>query len=308
MADNFDAAAAETKLRRLQDERKDVTANLPNDWEKQLEESKMEREFQIKEQNERDKAARHAQYEKDLQKERAEKQAKIDAAKKDAEVRAEKLRRAEEAAKKVQYEQENKRKTRETREFEEMRKKNEKAIEDSRRLNERLSNAKTAPERIRIRQESEERLRRENIRVNRANSGQTEPTSYEKKMITAANMKRGAQEIISKAPSYFDRAISGIFSPVVETATHKPKVSASKGIVQESKQFGRATSGHAKKPITGGKVSPAKNPVYQPVSINQNFMDNILGRNIETASGRKSEKPKGNRNSMSGLDDFVRRL
>jgi hypothetical protein len=25
-------------------------------------------------------------------------------------------------------------------------------------------------------------------------------------------------------------------------------------------------------------------------------------------SGRKSEKPKGNRNSMSGLDDFVRRL
>lgn len=305
MADDFDAAAAETKLRRLREERQDVTANLPNDWEKQLGESKMEREFQIKEQNERDKAARHAQYEKDLQKERAEKQAKIDAAKKDAEVRAEKLRRAEGAAKKVQYEQENKQKTRE---FEEMRKKNEKAIEDSRRLNERLSNAKTAPERIRVRQESEERLRRENIRVNLANSGQTEPTSYEKKMITAANMKRGAQEIISKAPSYFDRAISGIFSPVVETATHKPKVSASKGIVQESKQFGRATSGHAKKPITGGKVSPAKNPVYQPVSINQNFMDSILGRNIETVSGRKSEKPKGNRNSMGGFDDFVRRL
>jgi hypothetical protein len=127
-------------------------------------------------------------------------------------------------------------------------------------------------------------------------------------MITAANMKRGAQEIISKAPSYFDRAISGIFSPVVETATHKPKVSASKGIVQESKQFNRAISSHAKKPITGGKVSPAKNPVYQPVSINQNFMDSILGRNIDTVSGRKSEKPKGNRNSMSGLDDFVRRL
>jgi hypothetical protein len=98
MADDFDAAAAETKLRRLREEKQDVTANLPNDWEKQLRESKMEREFQIKEQNERDKAARHAQYEKDLQKERAEKQAKIDAAKKDAEVRAEK----EEAAKKVQ--------------------------------------------------------------------------------------------------------------------------------------------------------------------------------------------------------------
>ena len=305
MADDFDAAAAETNLRRLREEKQDVTANLPNDWEKQLGESKMEREFQIKEQNERDKAARHAQYERDLQQARAEKQAKIDAAKKDAEVRAEKLRRAEGAAKKVQYEQENKQKTRE---FEEMRKKNEKAIEDSRRLNERLSNAKTAPERIRIRQESEERLRRENIRVNLANSGQTEPTSYEKKMITAANMKRGAQEIISKAPSYFDRAISGIFSPVVETATHKPKVSASKGIVQGSKQFNRAISSHAKKPITGGKVSPAKNPVDQPVSINQNFMDNILGRNVETTGGRKSEKSKGNRNSMSGLDDFVRRL
>ena len=303
MADDFDAAAAETNLRRLREEKQDVTANLPNDWEKKLGESKMEREFQIKEQNERDKAARHAQYEQDLQKERAEKQAKIDTAKKDAEVRAEKLRRAEEAAKKVQYEQENKRKTRE---FEEMRKKNEKAIEDSRRLNERLSNAKTAPERIRIRQESEERLRRENIRVNRANSGQTEPTSYEKKMITAANMKRGAQEIISKAPSYFDRAISGIFSPVVETATHKPKVSASKGIVQESKQFNRAIASHAKKPITGGKVTKAI--INQPLSINQNFMDNILGRTSETTGGRKSEKPKGNRNSMSGLDDFVRRL
>ena len=306
MADDFDAAAAETNLRRLREEKQDVTANLPNDWEKQLGESKMEREFQIKEQNERDKAARHAQYERDLQQARAEKQAKIDTAKKDAEVRAEKLRRAEEAAKKVQYEQENKRKTRETREFEEMRKKNEKAIEDSRRLNERLSNAKTAPERIRIRQESEERLRRENIRVNRANSGQTEPTSYEKKMITAANMKRGAQEIISKAPSYFDRAISGIFSPVVETATHKPKVSASKGIVQESKQFNRAIASHAKKPITGGKVTKAI--INQPLSINQNFMDNILGRTSETTGGRKSEKPKGNRNSMSGLDDFVRRL
>ena len=303
MADDFDAAAAETKLRQLREEKQDVTANLPNDWEKQLGESKTEREFQIKEQNERDKAARHAQYEKDLQKERAEKQAKIDAAKKDAEVRAEKLRRAEEAAKKVQYEQENKRKTRE---FEEMRKKNEKAIEDSRRLNERLSNAKTAPERIRVRQESEERLRRENIRANLANSGQTEPTSYEKKMITAANMKRGAQEIISKAPSYFDRAISGIFSPVVETATHKPKVSASKGIVQESKQFNRAIASHAKKPITGGKVTKAI--INQPLSINQNFMDNILGRTSETTGGRKSEKSKGNRNSMSGLDDFVRRL
>ena len=303
MADDFDAAAAETKLRQLREEKQDVTANLPNDWEKKLGESKTEREFQIKEQNERDKAARHAQYEKDLQKERAEKQAKIDAAKKDAEVRAEKLRRAEEAAKKVQYEQENKRKTRE---FEEMRKKNEKAIEDSRRLNERLSNAKTAPERIRVRQESEERLRRENIRANLANSGQTEPTSYEKKMITAANMKRGAQEIISKAPSYFDRAISGIFSPVVETATHKPKVSASKGIVQESKQFNRAIASHAKKPITGGKVTKAI--INQPLSINQNFMDNILGRTSETTGGRKSEKPKGNRNSMSGLDDFVRRL
>ena len=146
MADDFDAAVAETKLRQLREEKQDVTANLPNDWEKQLGESKMEREFQIKEQNERDKAARHAQYERDLQQARAEKQAKIDAAKKDAEVRAEKLQRAEEAAKDVQYEQENKRKTRE---FEEMRKKNEKAIEDSRRLNERLSNAKTAPERIR---------------------------------------------------------------------------------------------------------------------------------------------------------------
>ena len=303
MADDFDAAAAETKLRQLREEKQDVTANLPNDWEKQLGESKMEREFQIKEQNERDKAARHAQYERDLQQARAEKQAKIDAAKKDAEVRAEKLRRAEGAAKKVQYEQENKQKTRE---FEEMRKKNEKAIEDSRRLNERLSNAKTAPERIRVRQESEERLRRENIRVNRANSGQTEPTSYEKKMITAANMKRGAQEIISKAPSYFDRAISGIFSPVVETATHKPKVSASKGIVQESKQFNRAIASHAKKPITGGKVTKAI--INQPLSINQNFMDNILGRTSETTGGRKSEKPKGNRNSMSGLDDFVRRL
>jgi chromosome segregation ATPase len=314
MADDFDAAAAETRLRRLQDERKDVTANLPSDWGKQLGESKMEREFQIKEQNERDKAARHAQYERDLQQARAEKQAKIDAVKKDAESRAEKLRRAEEAAKKVQYEQENKQKTRE---FEEVRKKNEKAIEDSRRLNERLSNPKTtAPERIRLRQESEERLRRENIRTDKINRGWKEPQTPEEwaieknkqKMITAANMKRGAQEIISKAPSYFDRTITGIFSPVVETATHKPKVSASKGIVQESKQFGRATSGHAKKPITGGKVSPARNPVYQPVSINQNFMDNILGRNIETVSGRKSEKPKGNRNSMSGLDDFVRRL
>ena len=303
MADDFDAAAAETKLRQLREEKQDVTANLPNDWEKKLGESKTESEFQIIEQNERDKAARHAQYEKDLQKERAEKQAKIDAAKKDAEVRAEKLRRAEEAAKKVQYEQENKRKTRE---FEEMRKKNEKAIEDSRRLNERLSNAKTAPERIRVRQESEERLRRENIRANLANSGQTEPTSYEKKMITAANMKRGAQEIISKAPSYFDRAISGIFSPVVETDTHKPKVSASKGIVQESKQFNRAIASHAKKPITGGKVTKAI--INQPLSINQNFMDNILGRTSETTGGRKSEKSKGNRNSMSGLDDFVRRL
>ena len=36
MADDFDAAAAETKLRQLREEKQDVTANLPNDWEKQL--------------------------------------------------------------------------------------------------------------------------------------------------------------------------------------------------------------------------------------------------------------------------------
>jgi hypothetical protein len=199
-------------------------------------------------------------------------------------------------------------------EFDEMRKKNEKTIEDSRKANERLSNAKTAPERIRLRRESEDRLRRENIRTDKINAGWKEPKTPEEreietnkqKMITTENMKRGAQEIISKAPSYFDRAISGIFSPVVETSTHKPKVSASKGIVQESRQFNKAIASHAKKPVTGGKVQ--KGMIDQPVSINQNFMDNILGGVPEATIGKKSTKPSVKRNSMSGLDDFVRRL
>jgi hypothetical protein len=198
-------------------------------------------------------------------------------------------------------------------EFEEMRKKNEKAIEDSRKANERLSNAKTAPERIRLRRESEERLRRENIRTDKINAGWKEPKTPEEreietnkqKMITTENMKRGAQEIISKAPSYFDRAISGIFSPVVEASTHKPKVSASKGIVQESRQFNRAIASHAKKPITGGKVSNAT--INTPVIPNPSYTDMLLGKTTEAITGKKPAK-SGKLDPMSGLDNFVRRL
>jgi hypothetical protein len=220
-----------------------------------------------------------------------------------------------------------------TRQFKEMQARNEAKIREQQQVNERLSKAKTAPERIRMRQEAEERLRQENIRTDKINAGWKEPKTPEEreiesnkqKMITTENMKRRAEEIASKAPNYFDRFTTGIFSPVVETATHGYKAPAKNpavsGLVRETRDFSKVP--HAKKPVTGGKVG--KTAINQPVSYNQDwgqitnirinydlgsqsqYADSLLGINTEKMTGRKIVKP-GKLDPLSGLNDFVKRL
>lgn len=160
-------------------------------------------------------------------------------------------------------------------EMEEMRKRNEAKIRAEKEYQEKLQSEKSSAQRIRLRQQEEERIRLENLRISAANKGikQQENTL---RPINTETLKGTVREAVSRSPGILDRAVTGIFTPIVQQATGERKQpDFVKGFKQESKEFSRAVSSTAKKPVTGGKVKPIRNQFT--ISADERFAKSLLG-------------------------------
>ncbi len=181
-----------------------------------------------------------------------------------------------EAVKQRQEARDEAEKTKEfVREMEDMRKRNEAKIQAEKDYQEKLQSERSSAQRIRLRQQEEERIRLENLRISAANKGikQQENTL---RPINTETLKGAIREGVSRSPGIIDRAVTGIFTPVVQRATGETKQpSFTKGFKQESREFSRAVSSTAKKPITGGKVKQPSNLFN--VTADQRFADTLLG-------------------------------
>jgi VIT1/CCC1 family predicted Fe2+/Mn2+ transporter len=221
------------------------------------------------------------------------------------EARAAKLREAEENAKSVRIAQEDAEKTKQ---FREMAARNEQRIKVTEAEQSALLKAKTGRERIAIRQQIEARQRAENERISNANAGRTQQVSG-MRPITAGTIKESLKKSARNAPSYADKAVTGIFGGITEqiTTPQKPK-QTQKLFVQESKQLSRAIGTHSKMPVSG----PMKQtPVVGPNAIiaNPNFVGSLMGSSPMT--NPKAKKGKSQQQSgglLSGLNNFARRL
>ena len=215
------------------------------------------------------------------------------------------LKEAEDEARRIRAKQEDREKARE---FEEMRKRNEAKIRAEQDYKEKLKSEKSPSARIRLRQKEDERVRQENLRISAINNHIPQKTEYEKKLINAGRLKGAVSEAVSRSPGILDRAVTSIFNPIIQQSTGevKPKQTFSKGIVQESRQFSKATASKAKKPITGGKVSAPPN-LFGVVSAGDRFVDSLMGAPVQPNNPKSVQKKKAI-NPTSPLDDFVRRL
>lgn len=162
-------------------------------------------------------------------------------------------------------------------EFDEMRKRNEARLAQEQAYRDKLRTEKSSAERIRLRQQDAERIRLENIRISAANKGiKPQPENY-LKPINTETVKGAVREGVSKAPYVLDKVVTGIFTPVVQTAERPPRQSFAKGVVQESRQFSKVVASAPKKPVTGGKVKPVPNQFAVSASPVDKFTSNLLG-------------------------------
>ena len=181
------------------------------------------------------------------------------------------------------------------------------AAEKSReREEETLRSAKaTSAQRIAARNRIDAMNRAENKRIESANAGLIGTNNYRKpdmKKITPSTIKASITSAASKTPAALSSATTSMFGGFAESMIRQPTDKGfQKFYKQESQSMSKAVKGHAKNPLTGGKVTPVlKGTQVAPAP---GYIDALLGRG---GTVRTHTKKQGG--VFSGLDNFVRRI
>lgn len=175
----------------------------------------------------------------------------------------------------------------------------------------------TSAQRIAARAKIDEMNRAENKRIEEANerirpSGKHVRTPG-MKQITPDTIKESIRSVVNNVPSKLSSTTTNRFGGVAESMIRQPaEKSLHKYYKEETAQLSKAIKPHAKKPITGGKVTPLLKRTQ--VTVAPNYIDNLLGRGMGGIMGSISvqstqqKKRKGGGGMFGGLDDFVRRI
>jgi hypothetical protein len=227
------------------------------------------------------------------------KQQGIDAAKKqkDLEERAAKIQELEKKEAEKRFRASEKAKTDE---FKEMNRKNEARIKRDTEEQERLSNAKSANERIKIRNQIDDRKRAELSKTKYPEDPLT------RGMITPGNLKEAIKrKSMSITPAIGNAAIGGTNALMGILGT--PMKNPNKFYKEETKQLSKAIKPHSKMPVTGGKV---QTPVMHgtQIGVNPNFMDSLLGRAPLQTQTAKKQKARGETGIFGGLNNFIKKI
>jgi hypothetical protein len=308
----------EDEFQEYQRQQKDITRNLPNDWEKQLQDDKTQKDFDTHQKTE----DRRNEFRKDRDAAR-EKRVKEEAQaaekkRKELEERAEKVRRAEQTAntiKRNQYDSEK------AEEFKRDAARGAARVKVTQDEQSALLNAKSAPERIAIRQRIDARNRAENARIQAANNPTPETDHWIKgaggiyhnvrmgePKTVQGNIKNAIKKSVSNVPSVSDKMITNLFGNTVEKMTRpttpqvaKQQTTFYKG---EMKQMSKVVN---RRQITGGNVKQIMVVHKGDVMANPDFVSAILGNTpleTQTAKNKKAGKP----GALSKLDRFVSSL
>lgn len=299
-------------------QKKNVTANLPKDYERQLQEDQLNKEFAAHEKKE----SRREEFrkERDAAKQERERLQRI----KEEEARKERERKIQ-AEKNIAA---NAAKVRERQEgtsaaeFRAITAKNDARIKQEQKDIDALNNAKTGSERIKIRQRIEARREAENERIARANAPKQQAQMHQitgaggivhnvrmhnKGLITpgtvAEAIKGSVKKAVRKAPAAADRVVTGTSERFMNVVT-APTRASPKTYARETKQLSRAVKGHAQYPVSGGRMSV---PIVKSNAIfpNPDFTDAILGR---TPLKSQTSKTKKAQSGLDRLNQFARGL
>lgn len=187
-----------------------------------------------------------------------------------------------------------------TEEFKEMQRKNEARIRVNAEEQSRLLNAKTANERIKIRNQIDSRQRAEREKIRYPEDPLT------RGMITPGTIKdaikrksMGITPAIGNAATGGTSALMGILGTPMKNPT--------KFYQGETKQLSKTIKPHAKMPVTGGKV---QTPVMHgtQIGVNPNFMDSLLGRAPLQTQTAKKQKAQQNSGIFGGLNNFIKKI
>ncbi|MGA2912326.1 MAG: hypothetical protein ABSE07_02290 [Methanoregula sp.] len=135
-----------------------------------------------------------------------------------------------------------------------------------------LLNAKSGPERIKLRQRIEDRQRAENDRIEMANAGRRPSTEH--KLINAANVKETFRNSLKKTPSALDKFVTGSFLGITEkmsTPASRKKTSAQ--YKMEMNQMSRVVN---RRKLTGGSVKQIAIVPPTQLYANPNFNQQLL--------------------------------
>jgi len=316
MADNLilDSAATEASLKRQQEQKQDITQNLPADWGKQLEEDNLNRQFAAHQEKENRRAMFQQDRESAKQERIAKQQAEAAERQRIAAQKQATQNKINADIEKVKMKQLAREDAEKAKQFEKMQRENEKRIKAEATRQEQLRNPKlTNAQRIRIRQESEKDRREENARIEKMNrmiNKQKEMPGPRMRIKEGGGMVAGAiNKTIGKAGTVADLGITSLFGkPVAAFTENKNQGIAGKTLRQESRQLSRAVKGHAKYPITGPKPRAPPGMGGFTMNVNPNFMQNLLGQNAAPAKGKKGMPAQTAQDPMARLNDLLRRM
>lgn len=297
---------------------------LMNKAEEDREKQALERRRkELQDINDRERAARESKERMEREsssefKANARKQEREAAARQKAALREEESRKKE-AAGKIEREQkiaDAARRARErqedaeaTKQLKAMTAKNEAAIREREREQAALNSAKTSSERIRLRQQIEEKRRVESQQKEAENARRQYPSGM--RPITPGTIKDSIKKAVSKAPALADRVITRGGETIIGALGTNQVRNPNKIYKEETRLLSKALKPHAKKPITGGPV-----PYVQSggIAINPNFMDALVGRaplqtqTARTTGGAKKKNVVAVGGVLSRLDAFARGL
>ena len=163
----------------------------------------------------------------------------------------------------------------------------------------------TSAQRIAARNRIDAMTRAENKRIEDANARITQPNKFrapDMKKITPGTIRASISSAAGRAPAKISNITTGMFGGIADTMIQQP---SNKGFTkfykQESQAMSKAVKGHAKMPVTGGKVTPVLKGTQ--VAVAPGYIDALLGR-----GGAVRTHTKKSGGVFSGLDNFVRRI
>ena len=127
--------------------------------------------------------------------------------------------------------------------------------------------------------------------------------TQQRQKITPATIKASIQKSVSKAPATVDKTVTGIFGNAINSVSKPAAQYNPAWYRKETQQMSRVVKLHAQKPVTGGKVMAVPQMQRETVSVNQNYMDMLMG--TQPVLKGKKQQPAS---MFDGLNNFMKRI